>query len=221
MSYGPTNPTFNSIKGTLEMRGKNFNLIKMSGNFGGSPFTLDGNITDYPLTTPAGYPFTMSITPNQAELAWLLGKKMSARLGFAGKTTLHLTGSGPISNYNLAGEWALTPAAYSYPDLISKPAGRPNSLAFKGNITNDEMKVSSLQFNLAPMVLNIAASYRFAGKGSLALDIKSNQFQVGDVAAMLPRIKKYQPLGKLQTALHGESRDQNPSRSTLGREYSV
>ncbi len=210
VSYGPTNPTFNNIKGTLEMRGKNFNLIKMSGNFGGSPLTLDGSITDYPLTTPAGYPFTASITPNQAELAWLLGKGMGAKLGFAGKTTLHLSGSGFSSNYNLAGEWTLTPAAYSYPDLVNKPAGRPNSLAFKGNITKEEMKVSSLQFNLAPMFLNIGASYRFAGKGRLALDIKSNQFQVGEVAAMLPRITMYHPSGRLQTALHGESRDQNP-----------
>jgi uncharacterized protein YhdP len=209
VSYGPNNPTFNSIKGTLEMRGKDFNLIKMSGNFGGSPFTLDGKITDYPLTTPAGYPFTMSITPNQPELAWLLRKEMGARLGFTGKTTLHLAGSGFTSNYNLAGEWALTPAVYSYPDLISKPAGRPNSLAFKGNVTREEMKISSLQFNLAPMVLNIGASYRFAGKERLALDIKSNQFQVGEVAAMLPRITKYQPSGKLQTSLHGESLDHN------------
>lgn len=211
VSYGPNNPTFNSIKGTLEMRGKNFNLIKMSGNFGSSPLTLDGNITDYPLTTPAGYPFTANITPNQAELAWLLGKGMGARVGFSGKTTLHLSGSGTTSNYNLAGEWALTPAAYSYPDLINKPAGRPNSLAFRGNITKDEMRVSSLQFNLAPMFLNIGASYRFADKGRLALDIRSNQFQVGDVAAMLPRIARYHPLGRLQTALHGDSRDQNPT----------
>jgi len=211
VSYGPANPTFNSIKGTLEMRGKNFNLIKMSGNFGGSPCTLDGNITDYPLTTPAGYPFTMNITPNQAELAWLLGKEMGAKLGFSGKTNLHLSGAGSTSNYNLAGEWALTPAAYSYPDLISKPAGRPNTLAFKGNITKDEMKISSLLFNLAPMSLNIASSYRFADKGRLALDIRSNQFQVGEVAAMLPRIKQYQAAGKLQAALHGESRDQKPA----------
>ena len=61
VSYGPDNPTFNNIKGTLEMRGKDFNLIKMSGNFGASPFTLDGKITDYPLTTPAGYPFTAKL----------------------------------------------------------------------------------------------------------------------------------------------------------------
>ena len=202
VTYGPNVPTFNNIKGTLEMRGKDFNLIKMSGNFGGSPLTLDGKITDYPLATPCNYPFTASITPRQAELAWLLGK--GARLGFIGESTLHLAGAGPTSNYSLSGDLNLTPTAYSYPDLINKPAGRPNTLAFKGNITRQEMKVSSLQFNLAPMYLNIGASYRFADTGHLAMDIRTNQFQVSEVAAMLPSVKKYQAAGKLQATVTGE-----------------
>ncbi|HEX2768158.1 MAG TPA: AsmA-like C-terminal domain-containing protein [Geobacteraceae bacterium] len=202
VTYGPNVPTFNNIKGILEMRGKDFNLIKMSGNFGGSPLTLDGKITDYPLTNPCNYPFTASITPRQAELAWLLGK--GARLGFIGESTLHLAGAGPTSNYNLSGDWNLTPTAYSYPDLINKPAGRPNTLAFKGNITRQEMKVSSLQFHLAPMLLNIGASYRFADTGHLAMDIKTNQFQVNEVAAMLPSVNKYQAAGKLQATVTGE-----------------
>lgn len=210
VSYGPENPTFNSIKGTLEMRGKNFNLIKMSGNFGGSPFTLDGNITDYPLDTPAGYPFTMNITPNQAELAWLLGKGMGAKLGFIGNSTLHLIGSGTSRDYNLSGEWLLTLANYSYPDLINKPAGRPNSLSFTANVTRQEFKVSSFQFNLAPMVLSIGASFSFVEPEHLALSVKSNRFQINEVAAILPRVKKYQAAGKLQAILHGECRGHNP-----------
>lgn len=204
VTYGPNVPTFNNIKGTLEMRGKDFSLIKMSGNFGGSPLTLDGKITDYPLTTPCDYPFTASITPRQAELAWLLGKGKGARLGFIGESTLHLAGAGPTSSYNLSGDWNLTPTAYSYPDLINKPAGRPNTLAFKGNITRQEMKVSSLQFNLAPMLLNIGASYRFADTGHLVVDIRTNQFQVNEVAAMLPSVNKYQATGKLRATVSGE-----------------
>ena len=204
VSYGPNVPTFNNIKGTLEMRGKDFNLIKMSGYFGGSPLTLYGKITDYPLTTPCGYPFTASITPRQAELAWLLGKGKGSRLGFIGESTLHLAGAGSSSNYNLAGDWNLTPTAYSYPDLINKPAGRSNALSFKGNITRQEMKVSSLQFNLAPMFLNIGALYRFADKGHLAMDIRSNQFQVNEVTPMLPGVNKYQATGKLKANLTGE-----------------
>ena len=208
VSYGPNNPAFNNIKGTLEMRGKDFILRKMSGNFGGSPFTLDGKITDYPLTTPCGYPFTMSIVPRQPELAWLLGNQKKAGFGFNGDSTLHLAGSGTTDSYNLSGDWDLTPTAYSYPDLIIKSTGRANSLSFKGNVTKQEMKVSSSQFNLAPMALNIGASYLFADKGRLALDIRSNQFQINDVAAMFPRVKKYQAMGRVQAALQGKSPDQ-------------
>jgi len=204
VTYGPNVPTFNNIKGTLEMRGKDFNLIKMSGNFGGSPLTLDGKITDYPLTNPCNYPFTASITPRQAELSWLLGKGKGARLGFFGESNLHLAGAGPTSSYNLSGDWNLTPTAYSYTDLINKPAGRSNTLAFKGNITRQEMKVSSLQFNLAPMLLNIGASYRFADTGHLVVDIRTNLFQVNEVAAMLPSVNKYQATGKLRATVSGE-----------------
>ena len=47
LSYGPKAPTFNNLKGIIELKGKNFNLVGMSGNFGTSPFTLDGSITEY------------------------------------------------------------------------------------------------------------------------------------------------------------------------------
>jgi uncharacterized protein YhdP len=208
VSYGPNNPTFNNIRGTLEMRGKDFILRKMSGNFGAAPFTLDGKITDYPLTTPSGYPFTMSIIPRQPELAWLLGKEKGARLGFNGESTLHLAGAGTTDSYNLSGDWNLTPTAYSYPDLINKPAGRANSLSFRGNVGKEGMKVYSSQFNLAPMALTIGASYRFADTGGLSLDLRSNQFQVNDVAAILPRVKKYQATGRVQAALQGKSQGQ-------------
>jgi uncharacterized protein YhdP len=205
VSYGPDNPTFNNIMGTLELRGKDFILRKMSGSFGGSPFTLDGKITDYPVTTPCEYPFTMSITPRQPEVAWLLGKEKGARLSFNGESILHLSGSGTTDSYNLSGDWNLTPTAYSYPDLIIKPAGRANSLSFRGNVSKQEMKVSSSQFNLAPMALNIGASCRFADRGGMALDIRSNQFQVNEVAAMFPSVNKYQAAGSIQAALQAKS----------------
>jgi uncharacterized protein YhdP len=213
VSYGPDNPTFNNIRGTLEMRGKDFILRKMSGNFGGSPFTLDGKITDYPLTTPCEYPFTMNIAPRQPELAWLSGKVKGKRVpvGFSGETALHLVGSGTTDSYNLSGDWNLTPATYSYPEMISKPAGVPNSLSFKGNVTNQDMRISSLHFSLAPMVLSLGASYHFADKERLALEIRSNQFPVNEIAAMLPRYRKYQATGRLQAALKGESTEQGPS----------
>ncbi|KAF0217552.1 MAG: AsmA family [Geobacteraceae bacterium] len=205
LTFGPDVPTFNNIKGELEMRGKDFNLHRMSGNFGASPFTLNGRISDYPLDKPSAYPFTMAMTPGQAELAWLLGQRKTGKLFLSGSSTLRLTGDGLTSGYNLSGDWDLTPAAYSYPDLIKKPAGRPNHLSFKGSISKEEAKLSSLNYTLHPMALTAAGDYRFIGKTRLAFDISSNQFPIHETAPMLPLLAKYQPAGRVQATIHGES----------------
>ena len=108
ITYGPQVPTFNALKGELEMRGKDFNLSHMSGNFGTSPFTLEGKIADYPLDTPSSYPFTMRMTPRQGEVAWLLGREGGQKLAFAGESTLLLKGDGITNGRELgdpAGTW--------------------------------------------------------------------------------------------------------------------
>ena len=205
VTYGPGVPTFNNIKGELEMRGKDFLLHRMTANFGGSPFSLEGKIADYPLDTPSSYPFEMTISPRQPEVAWLLGKEYGKKLTFAGESKLRLAGEGTTNGYNLSGEWNLTPTAYSYPDLISKPVGRLNILSFKGSINKQEARLASLQYNLAPLSLSVSAGYRFAGKNQLSLNIGSNQFQINEVASLAPAVNKYHPVGKVQAAVHGES----------------
>ena len=205
ITYGPDVPTFNAIKGDLEMKGKDFLLHRMTANFGGSPFTLEGKIADYPLNTPSSYPFGMTMTPRQAEIAWLFGREAGKKLRYTGESTLRLTGDGYTNGYNLSGEWNLTPAAYSYPDLVVKPVGRLNLLSFKGSVNNQEARLSSLQYNLSPMALSISADYRFTDKRQLALSIKSNRFQVGEVTSLLPAIEKYKPSGRLQGVIRGES----------------
>ena len=196
VSYGPDVPTFNGIKGELEMRGKDFILHRMTGNFGISPLSLEGKITDYPLDTPSSYPFEMTISPRQAEIAWLLGKEAGKKLTFAGESKLRLAGDGTTNGYNLSGDWNLTPATYSYPDLISKPAGRLNLLSFKGSINKQEARLASLQYNLAPLSLAVTSEYRFAGKSRLALNIKSNQFPISEVASHDPRRRQIPAPGK-------------------------
>ncbi len=207
ISYGASIPTFNSIKGLLELRGKDFILSGMAGNFGNSPFTLDGKITDYPLDSPSTYPFSMIITPRQTELTWLMGKKYGARYTLNGDSIMHLSGSGGTSLYQLTGDWNLTPASYSYPDLIAKPAGRPNNLNFSGTITKKDAKLAYLQYNLAPLSLSISGGYRYGGKNPLTLDIKSNQVQLNDLAPILPIVKKYQATGRIQAAVHCENNE--------------
>ena len=203
VSFGPQVPSFNTIKGKLEMRGKDFNLLHMSGNFGSSPFTLEGKITDYPLNTPSSYPFTMKMTPRQGEVAWLLGRERGQKLAFNGDSALNLSGTGFTSGYNLSGDWNLTSAAYSFPDLISKPAGRNNTISFKGSINKLEARVSACLYSLPPMMLAASADYRFTGKNLLDLGIKTNLFPVNEIAPMLPRIRQYQPSGRIQAAVNG------------------
>jgi len=205
ISYGPQVPAFNGISGTLEMRGKDFNLIRMAGNFGTSPFNLEGKITDYPIDIPSGYPFTMIMTPRQAEVAWLLGPEHGRRVTYSGDAPLRLTGEGFTSGYRLTGEWNLGQAAYSFPGLISKPTGLPNTISFAGSISKQEAKLSSLNYKLAPMDLTITAGYRFADKPQLDLAIKSNQFPIQDVADLLPKVRKYQPAGSIMASVRATS----------------
>ena len=80
VTYGPGIPAFTNIKGELELRGKDFLLHHMTGEFGASPFSLEGKIADYPLDKPSSYPFDMTITPRQSELAWLLGKEAGKKI---------------------------------------------------------------------------------------------------------------------------------------------
>ena len=199
VTFGANTPAFNSIKGHLAMRGKDFILSGIEGRFGASPFTLDGKIADYPLTTPSSYPFTMTMTPQPAEVAWLLGQKT----GFSGQSTLHMAGNGFTSNYNLNGKWNLTSAAYSYPDIIQKPAGQANTLSFQGSINGQEARVAALQYNLNSLSVNGNGVHRYAGKYQTSFSARSNQFQVQEIASMLPKIKKYVPAGKVKVALHG------------------
>lgn len=205
ISYGTTVPTFNNIKGILEMKGKDFLLHQMSGSFGTAPFTLEGRITDYPLDTPSAYPFKMTINPGQSELAWLLGKTRESRLYYNGNGSLSLSGDGFTSGYSLTGAWNLTPAAYTYTNLVTKPVGVPSTLNFRLALTPRDATVTSLQYTLGPMALALTANYPFAAGSSLSVLVNSNMFNIGDIAAMVPAITKYQPAGRIQLAVRGKT----------------
>lgn len=212
MTFGQKVPTFNNIKGELEMKGKDFILRGMSARFGNSPFTLEGRITDYPLNIPSGYPFTMVMKPQKDEIAWLMGEEQGKNLSFKGDSTLRVKGSGFTSGYTLAGEWDLSPAAYSYNDLLKKPAGRANSIGFQGLVFNKEgMKLSSLRYNLAPLSLSLTAGYRYGDNKSIVADLFTNRFPIQGLAPLVPRLSpRYQATGLVQTALHAEHAPATP-----------
>jgi uncharacterized protein involved in outer membrane biogenesis len=200
VNYGSGIPVFGGIKGELELAGKDFLLKGMTGRFGTSPLSLEGRIADFPLDTPTQYLFSAMLRPGQHEAAWLLGHGRGEKLALSGGSTLRLKGEGPSSLYNLSGDWDLTSSAYSYPDLIAKPQGRPNLLAFKMSFGPEEFRLSSLTCNLAPLSFSGSALSRYGGP--VSLELRTNQFQSQDIAPFLPAVRKYQPSGKVQAQLH-------------------
>ncbi len=205
VSYGSRIPTFNQISGTLELKGHNFNLQRMSGYFGSSPFTLEGGILDYcTQKVTSRYPFTMAITPHPAEAVWLARLAGAERLRFAGPSTLHLNGEGPIRGYRLSGDWRLTQASYEFPGVIRKPAGMVNNLSFSSLLTPGETRLTALSFGLPPLQLSAMATLRHDPlRPHLTFELQSNSFALPPHLPLLPDWQQYQPRGTIKAHLFG------------------
>ena len=205
LKYAPEVPTFSSIAGLLELKGKDFILHNMTGKFGDAPFSAEGKLADYCVETPTIYPFTMNMTPTAKEVAWLFSDEPVKKLHYTGKSTLHLSGNGTTTNYNLNGVWDLSAAHYQYPEWLDKPAGKANHLSFKINMNKQEALFSAIQYNLPPLSLAASAKYRHAGKRELSLAINTNSFQMRDIVPMLPKPGKFKPQGTISASLVAES----------------
>jgi len=202
LSYGPKAPTFNKIKGTIELKGKNFNLIGMSGLFGTSPFTLDGSISEYNTDKPSDYPVVMDVEPRGPEIAWLANLVGASKLEYGNSSSLKLTGSGHHSAYRLSGEWDLKQAAYSFPGIVRKPAGSINHLAFSSIIGKEESRLLSLSYTLSPLIISGSASFKYGDQPYLGFELQSNSFHLESVP-ILSKWQQYQPRGKVQAHIKG------------------
>lgn len=206
LSYGPKAPTFNNIKGTIELKGKNFNLIGMTGSFGISPFKLDGSITEYNtgnIGKPSDYPVKMEITPLAPEVAWLAKIAGADRLDYSNSSSLILTGSGPYSAFRLHGEWDLKQALYSFPGAIRKPVGMPNHIAFNSVITRGETRLTSLDYTLPPLMMSATALLKYGDQNYLGFDLQTKSFLLSDSLPILSEWQQYRPHGKMQAHIKG------------------
>ncbi len=203
IDWGEGVPLFTEIKGELQLAGKDFNLKKMSGRFGASPFTLEGSLKDYPLESPTLYPFAMTMTPSPADVAWLSRVRNGKAVRMSGASTLHLSGEGPTRNYILSGAWDLTPAAYTLPEILTKPAGRTNSASFRLEFTPDRAQLKELQYRLPPLIAKGAGLIPFEGDEKFSFGLTTNQFSLADLPPLAPRIDRYKPRGNIQLSLHG------------------
>ena len=203
VSFGPQVPAFSEVKGRLEMQGRDFSLRGMTGRFGTSPFSLDGRIADYPLQTPASYPFSMTVTPSKTEIDWLLRQKDPAALSFSGPSTLNLTGAGTAADYRLNGTWDLSRAGYRYRDMLHKPAGLPNRLQFAGRLGDTRAELTDFRYLLPPLDVSASASYRYQDSDPLTFTLSTNRFALTRDLPYVPGLQKYQPAGSLQARLSG------------------
>ena len=204
-------PLFTDLKGELELAGKDFNLKKMTGRFGSSPFTLDGALKDYCMETPTLYHFVMAMNPSAAESAWLFRQRKEKPMGLSGRSLLQLTGDGPTKNYALSGSWDLGAAAYTLPGLLAKPAGMANSASFRLEFTPDRTLLKEAQFLLPPLSVRGSAEYRYEEDEGVGFTLSTNQFPLGNLAPLAPRISGFQPRGNVQLSLRG-NRPADPGR---------
>jgi uncharacterized protein YhdP len=203
LSYGPKAPVFSNIKGTIELKEKNFSLIGMTAQFGESPLKMNGYISEYNTDKVSEYPVHMEITPRPSEIAWLARIVGANKLEFNGTSALVLNGSGHYSAYRLNGDWELKQAAYTFPGAIRKPAGMSNHLTFTSVISAGETKLTSLAYNLPPLSLSAAAYFKYSGQPYLGFDLQTNLFGMSEALPIVTALQKYHPRGRVQARISG------------------
>ncbi|MDD2852318.1 MAG: AsmA-like C-terminal domain-containing protein [Desulfuromonadaceae bacterium] len=198
LSYGPTAPTFNNLKGIIELKGKNFNLVDMTGNFGTSPFSLNGSITEYNTDKTSDYPIKMDISPRPPEISWLANIAGLTKLEYANSSSLQLTGGGHYSAYRLNGDWDLKQASYTLPGYINKPVSMPHTLVFSTVIGKDFTRVTSVNYALQPLVITGTGLIGYGKNPYLGFDLQTNKFVMDNSLPILSMWKKYNIQGSAQ-----------------------
>lgn len=202
LSYGPKAPAFNELKGVMELKGKNFNLIGMTGKFGTSPFSLNGSITEYNTDKPSDFPVTMDIAPHAPEIAWLANIAGIPKLEYSNSSSLRLTGGGHYSAYRLNGDWDLKQAAYSLPGYVTKPLAMPHTLKFSTVISKESTRITSVNYALQPLIITGSGLIGYGEKPYLGFDLQTNRFAV-ETVPILSMWQKYKPQGTVQARIKG------------------
>lgn len=203
LSYGPGAPTFNNLKGVIELKGKSFSLVGMTGNFGTSPFSLGGSIVEYNTDKPSDYPMVMDISPRAPEMAWLAKVAGIPMLEYSNNSSLHLVGSGHHTAYRLAGDWDLKQAAYKLPGYVDKPAAMTQTLKFSTIIGRESARVTSVAYQLQQMQITGSGLIGYGEKPYLGFDLQSNNFEMNDTLPILSMWQKYKIKGNVQANIKG------------------
>jgi uncharacterized protein involved in outer membrane biogenesis len=203
LSYGPGAPTFNNLKGIIELKGKSFNLVGMTGNFGTSPFSLNSSIVEYNTDKPSDYPIVMDISPRASEMAWLAKIAGIPELEYSNSSSLHLVGSGHHTAYRLNGDWDLKQADYELPGYVDKPLSMPQTLKFNSVIGKESTKITSVAYQLQQMTITGSGLIGYGDKPYLGFDLHSNRFEMNEALPILSMWQKYKIKGAVQADIRG------------------
>lgn len=192
---GDTTPAFQDISGIMELKNRQFLLKNMVARFGASPCKLEGGISDFALPEPAVYTADMTVQPSREEVVWLAGKEKFRNFNFQGASRLELSGKGLAENFRIGARWDLTDAAYTLPQVMEKPQGRPNRLNAEIILNKDAVTVSSFNYDLPPVNVSGSALYRFGGKKNVSLNVQSKAFDISAAVSVLPVLRTFNPAG--------------------------
>jgi len=200
-------PLLHKIRGELVVEGKDFILKDMSGEFGTSPFKLNGKIAGYCLDGPASYPVAITVTPQLPEIVWVMGEEAGKRFIYTGSSVFKITGDGTIDRYQLDGEWDLQEASYGYADMVKKEMGKENKVNWSSQIDGKGVTVSSLRYDLAPLSLNLSGHYMWGEKREFRIAAASNTFPLEALRGHIPLLEEYQPAGQMRIAMRAEGKN--------------
>ncbi|MFO7569169.1 MAG: AsmA-like C-terminal domain-containing protein [Smithellaceae bacterium] len=198
-----TTPAFHNIQGTLALQNRQFSLQNITAFFGNSPCEFEGSISDYAGRQPLIYQASMRLFPGRQEVVWLIGDAYASELAFKGRSTLHLSGKGPVDKFRIGADWDLTGADYAFPGWLEKPHARPNRISADILVTPDALNITTFRYDLAPAALSGEAVFRFDGKKQATLRIFSDALTLADFAPMLPPVRDLHPAGVLSADVTG------------------
>ena len=196
-------PRFQDLSGTLELINRQFMLKNIKGFFGESPCTVEGGISDFALAGSSVYNAEMTLQPARSEILWLLGKDNFQDFRFDRVSALKLSGKGPAEKYQISARWDLANAAYAFPEILEKPAGKSNTLSCEIVLNKDQLAVTSFHYSLPPINVSGSAGNLFADKKSVVLNVQAKSFDLAEVAPLLPSLRTYDPKGTCLIDVNG------------------
>ncbi len=207
----PSAPSFNNIRGILELKRRQFSLNDIRAYFGKSPCTMEGSISDFARPEPNIYTAYMKVQPVRDDVVWLLGEKTFNDMDFRGVSLLTLSGKGPDSAFRIKAHWDLTDAAYAFPGVLEKPRSGKNQFTADLVIDDQAVDFTSFKHVMPPVTITGKMMLRYEGDSPASFTIQSGTVDIREATPLLPLLKKFDPTGTAKISVAGRGNLNEPS----------